>query len=180
MHRLPATKLPIALSVTPRPAISPDRLARDLAALGYSGFAYMRCGHRRNPAEVLFCALAQDDLEPRITEALPWLLLKYADLDWDWLVTTAKEHGLQNRLGYLIGIAIRLAGSRRANTREIDLLKKYEAVLEQSRLTKEDTLCHGSMTNAERLWLRRKRPAEARHWNLLTDLTVAQVRYARV
>src|SRR3972149_634794 len=50
-------------------------LAKDLAGLGYPGLAYLRARAWRpkNPGEVLLTALAQDDLEPRLVEALPWL-----------------------------------------------------------------------------------------------------------
>jgi hypothetical protein len=44
------------------------------------------------------------------------------------------------------------------------------SALERSRLMREDTLCHESLTEAERRWLRKNRPAEAKHWRLLTDL----------
>lgn len=80
-------------------------MAKELAALGYPGFAYMRGGRKRNPGEVLFCALAQENLEPCLTEALPWILLKYADLDWTWLVGAVKQHDLQNRLEFLTALA---------------------------------------------------------------------------
>src|SRR5204862_2965596 len=45
-------------------------------ALGYPGFTHLRPRRwaLKNPAEVLLAALAQDDLEPRLVEALPWLL----------------------------------------------------------------------------------------------------------
>src|SRR5260370_31908928 len=67
LYRLPATKLPVTMAVTPRPSVGLDRMAKELAALGYPGFAYLRGGRTRNPAEVLFCALAQNHLEPRLT-----------------------------------------------------------------------------------------------------------------
>jgi hypothetical protein len=51
-------------------------------------------------------------------------------------------------------------------------------VLERSRLVREDTLCHESLTETEPRWLRENRPAEARHWNLLTDMKAENlVRY---
>src|SRR5437870_12280155 len=50
LYRLPATNLPVTMAVTPRPNVAPDRLAKELAALGYPGFAYMRGGRKRNPA----------------------------------------------------------------------------------------------------------------------------------
>ena len=57
-------------------------------------------------------------------------------------------------------------------------LSQNKAVLERSRLAKEDTLSHESMTQAERKWLRQNRPPKARHWNLLTDLDVRHLAYA--
>ena len=114
LYRMPATKLPVTMAVTPRPRVGPERMAKDLAALGYPGFAYMRGGRRRNPAEVLFNALAQNNLEPRLTEALPWVLVQYADLDWNWLVSAVKQHDLQNRLGFLTALAVQMAESRNA------------------------------------------------------------------
>jgi hypothetical protein len=50
-------------------------------------------------------------------------------------------------------------------------------LLERSRLVREDTLCHDSMTQAERKWLRQNRPPDAEHWNLLTDLDVRHLAY---
>jgi transcriptional regulator with XRE-family HTH domain len=172
LYRLPATKLPVTIAVTPRPSVGPDRMAKQLAALGYPGFAYMRGGRRRNPAEVLFCALAQNNLEPRLIEALPWVLSQYADLDWNWLVGAVKQHDLQNRLGFLITLAVQVAESRNADASDVQLLKRYENELKQSLLAKEDTLCHESLSSAERTWLRKERSEEAGQWNLLTDLKV--------
>ena len=59
--------------------------ARELAALGYPGFAYLKTQARRNPAGVLLDALNEPDLDARVAEGLPWLALNYVDLDWDWL-----------------------------------------------------------------------------------------------
>src|SRR5258708_34050988 len=56
LYRLPATKLPVTMAVNPRPIIGPERRAKELAALGYPGFACMRAGRRRNPAAALFVA----------------------------------------------------------------------------------------------------------------------------
>ena len=52
--------------------VNPQQFARQLGALGYPGFSYMRGGHKRNPAELLLTALAQENLESRLVEALPW------------------------------------------------------------------------------------------------------------
>ena len=48
-------------------------------------------------------------MDVRLTEALPWALLKFPDLDCKWLVAAAKVNGLQNRFGFVTGVARRLA-----------------------------------------------------------------------
>ena len=127
--------------------------------------------------EVLLSALSRDELDTRLVEALPWVVLKFSDLDWQWLTNAAKVNDLQNRLGFVTGLARRLAELR--GERELaDLLARQELVLERSRLMREDTLCHESLTQAERRWLRKNRPAEAKHWRLLTDLTPEQLDHA--
>ena len=89
---------------------SPETLALELAALGYPGFAHLRVGLvTRTPAEVVLTALSQPELESRIVEALPWVLLAYPELDWPWLRDQAQRGGLQNRLGFLTNVARRLA-----------------------------------------------------------------------
>src|SRR5207253_2762521 len=80
-------------------AVTNDQLARDLSRLGYPGFAHMGRGWLRNPGEVLFDAIAQAQLDSRVAEALPWLLLKYPELDSDWLLKQARLSNLTNRIG---------------------------------------------------------------------------------
>jgi transcriptional regulator with XRE-family HTH domain len=154
-----------------------DALARDLAALGYSGFSHLRPGRKKNPAEVVLRALSAPDLDSRLTEALPWVLLKFPDLDWGWLVAAAKLNDLQNRLGFVTGVARRLA-ERSGEAEVAELLARQESGLERSRLAREDTLCHESLTEAERRWLREHRPPEAKHWRLLTDLSPEHLGHA--
>jgi transcriptional regulator with XRE-family HTH domain len=168
----PATVLPLRYPAgTPitTPLAGSERVRRDLAALGYPGFAHHQHGTRRNPAEVLLHALNEDDLETRASEGLPWLALQYSDLDWDWLVDGVKLRDRQNRLGFVVTLAEQLAERQNASTRRRKLLE-YAAVLDRSRLVREDTFCHESLTQAERHWLRVNRPPEAAHWNLLTDM----------
>jgi transcriptional regulator with XRE-family HTH domain len=75
-------------------------LASDLAALGYPGFAYLKSSRKRNPAEVLLSALSTKELEPRLTEALPWVLMRYVDLDWEWLAAPPKSMTFKTSLGF--------------------------------------------------------------------------------
>ena len=107
----------------------------------------------------------------RLTEALPWVLLQYPDLDWKWLVSQAKANELQNKLGFLTSLARRVAeASSRHHTAK--QLSDWEAVLCRARLLREKTLCHDALSQAERTWLRSNRSKEAEHWGLLTDLSL--------
>jgi hypothetical protein len=99
-------------------------------------------------------------------------------MDWQWLFTSAKQNDLQNRLGFVTTFALRVMESRQAHGYDVELLTKCTDQLEQIRLAKEDTLCHESLSSAEREWLRQRRSDDARHWNLLTDLSPDQFRYA--
>jgi transcriptional regulator with XRE-family HTH domain len=152
-------------------------LAEGLAALGYPGFSHFKRGRRANPAQLLFAALRMRDLEPRLSEALPWVVWQYPDLDWTWLVARARLHDLQNRLGFVVRLAREVA-ARRGSAATAAALANVERRLEQSRLAREDTLCRESMTQAERRWLRVRRPGQAEHWNLLTGLVPEHLSYA--
>ena len=152
--------------------LPPDRLPSVLGALGYEQFGYLR-GRLFNPAAVLLAALCQNDLPARVVEALPWLALHFPDVNRDWLMERAKLHDVQNRLGYVVALAAQVAG-----TAVTVRLRELAQALEPSRLAREGTLCHDSMTETERGWLRENRPAQAKHWNLLTDLSREDLAYA--
>jgi hypothetical protein len=141
----------------------------ELAALGYPGFAYLRTKVRRNPAEVLLDALNEPNLDARVAEGLPWLVLAYADMDWDWLVRNAKLDDRQNRLGFAVSLATEVA-ERKNDSVRTQKLRACAGALESARLAREDTFCHDAMTQVERVWLREHRSPAAAHWNLLTDM----------
>ena len=149
-----------------------DSLPGALGALGYEPFGYLR-GRLANPTAVLLLALRQKDLPARVVEALPWLALRFPELNREWLVGQAKLHDAQNRLAYVVTLASELSGGGVAGQ-----LRALALRLEPSRLAREDTLCHDSMTDAERRWLRQHRPPQAEHWNLLTDLRPEHLPYA--
>jgi len=152
-------------------------LAMDLAALGYPGFSHLKSARKKNPAEVLLSALSAPDLSSRVTEALPWILLKYSDLEWQSLIREVKVRDLQNRLGFLISVARRLA-EQQGDSVKAELLRGKETALARSRLLLEDTLCHDSLTSVERRWLDSARSKEAKYWRLLTDLRPEHLKYA--
>ena len=177
VYGLSAATLPVGTAWDSARPADEGALALDLASLGYPGLSQLRPRRRKNPAEVLLSALGASNLDSRLVEALPWVLLNFPELDWSWLVTAAKVHDLQNRLGFVTSVGRRLAESSGERDKAA-LLKRREAELERSRLAREDTLCHDSLTEAERRWLREHRPKEAKRWGLLTDLSPEHLHYA--
>jgi len=174
---LSAVKLPTRTEWNAVQHKNEDALSADLAALGYPGFSHLKSGRKKNPAEVLLSALSAHDLNSRMTEALPWVLLKFPDLDWTSLIREVKVRDLQNRLGFVISVARRLA-EQQGEDAKAELLRDKEFTLARSRLLFEDTLCHDSLTKVERRWLETARSDEAKYWRLLTDLKPEQLNYA--
>jgi transcriptional regulator with XRE-family HTH domain len=151
-------------------AASVAELARDLSRLGYPGFAYLRGGWLKNPGEVLLTALVQPRLDSRVAEALPWLLLRYSEVDSDWLVTQARLLNLTNRLGFVVDLAKRvLERNSETNSPRYHALTHLSEALRSSRLDVEDTFGQESLTEMERSWLRINRPPDAQFWHLLTN-----------
>jgi|SRR5271168_117658 len=166
VYALPPTVLPVQ---EVREDVTADSLARGLALLGYPGFAHLRGGARReNPAAFLLAALAQRNLEARVAEGLPWLVLRYPDMPLDWLVREARARNLQNRLGFVVTLASRAAG--RSD------LEPLERMLADSKLEKEDSFCR-ELNEVERRWFRENSSEEARQWHLLSDLRPDDLRY---
>ncbi len=163
---LPPTRLPVTSS-TP---LSPGRVAGALGTLGYPGFAHLRYRHRLNPAEVVVRALRANNVEARVVEALPWVLMRYHDLDWQWLLREAKQHDLQNRLGFVVTVALELA-ERRNNVTAATTLRTWALMLQNSRLAKEDAFAGDALTGAERRWLDTNLSKEGAYWNLLTSVS---------
>lgn len=157
---------------------SAENFPQQLSGLGYPGFTYLRAAKKRNPAAVLMTALAQDNLESRVTEALPWLVLRYKDMNRDWLVREARARNLSNRLGFVVALAKGVSSSSHTTAAHHESLNLLEAQLKESRLAKEDTLCQSSLSRSERDWLRQTRPPEAAYWNLLTDWRPEHLQYA--
>jgi len=183
VYDLPPTALPLPQTLNVK--FSGDvaqTLAKQFAALGYEGFAYLRShSWRKNPAEVLVKALAQPELEARLVEALPWLLVRYPDVDTTWLVEQSKRLNLQNRLGFVTALARRVVEQQHPGDRKrVRSLKKLEEALEPSKLAQVSTLSKASLGTREQQWLEENRSEEAKHWNLLTDWKPEMLPYAAV
>ena len=149
-------------------------LAGDLAALGYPGFTAVDGRAPANPASVIVSILRQRHVAPGVMAAIPWVLLRFPDINTAWLIDRARLNNLQNRLGFLTELACEVARPRATAGRFDEAhLAKLEALrdaLESSRLAKEDTLAR-ELTPSERQFFEEHRTAAARHWNLLTGLT---------
>ena len=179
VYKLSPSSLPPSRPSVSDWRVSPDQLAADLAGLGYPGFAYPGSRRRhKNPGELLLTALAQEQLEARLFEALPWLMLKYWDMNKEWLVRQAKLHDLQNRLGFVVSLA-RKAGSRSPsrNPKRDAVLEELESKLKRSLLAKEELLGGTDLSDAERKRLKRHRPKAAREWNVLSSWRPEVLRY---
>lgn len=179
LRRAMVTKLglsPTACPTAEGSPIEPERLAVDLANLGYPGFTHLvrRRSAIRNPAGVLLDALQSDHVEARAVEALPWLVATFPDLNWDWLLPRVKNLDLQNRLGFVVTLAKQLA--ERSNSAVAERLGAREAALERSRLVREDAFGRRDITEAERRWLRVNRSEPAAHWNVLSNLSAEHLR----
>jgi hypothetical protein len=150
---------------------------KSLGLLGYSGFAYLGGSAKTNPAELLMEALDSENLDSRVTEALPWIPVAYPKMDWNWLALNAKVCNRQNRLAFVVALASQVA-EKKGDADLAKTLSERVGTLERSRLAEEDTLCKESMTQVERKWVRRHRTPAAEHWNLLTDLSAEQLDHA--
>lgn len=172
LYGVSPTVLPVAEMTArgPRANVTPEFLARELAALGYPGYAHLPKTRKVNPAEFLVTALSQRNLEARTAEGLPWVVLRYPEMDFDWLVSQARTKLLQNRLGFTVTLARQVSGND-------DLLVREKA-LEDSKLAKEDSFCR-ELSAPEQRWLREHSSEQARRWNLLSDLRPETLNYAR-
>lgn len=176
LYGLSPEVLPVADAFVP---VQTDdrRLTEMLAKLGYPGFSYLRARVlEKNPYEVLLTALAQRSLDGRVAEALPWVAMKFAQPD-TWFVANARKYNLQNKLGFVVTLARRLAEKQNNHTRSRELMQ-LENALDDSRLAKEDVFYRPLRTESEREWLRKNRTEDAAHWNLLTDMRPEHLQYA--
>ena len=176
LEHLPATVFPEHLDVD-----TFDRdIAADLAALGYDGVAAAEGRVPKNPAAVIVAILRRRQVAPAITAAIPWLLIRFPELNTKWLVDQTRLNNLQNRLGFLTELAYEIAQTHFAagyfDEAHLVRLEAMRGELEKSRLAHEDTLAR-ELTPAERQFFQEHRSETARHWNLLTGLTREQLPY---
>jgi len=171
LHAAPEQLLPVCSETRH----DDSQLAADLGALGYPGYSYLQ-STLRNPAEVLLDALDRPDLDARLVEALPWLPLRYPNMNWNWLTTKAKVRNRQNRLGFVVALSARLA--RQQTKRDVaKQLGQVVKTLKEGRLAKTDTLCQESWPPSQRKFARENRSRLATYWKLDTRLTEENLAY---
>ena len=176
--RLPATSLPLPdLEEMSKPTTN-EWVEQSLARLGHPGYSHRkRLGNERNPMEVLLRALSLDDLDPRLAEALPWLLLRFGVGDRTHVVERARFLNLQNRLGFTAALAQQVAETKGSQAHHVEELRRLQESLEPCRLARADTLGQSRMSKRMRNWVRSKRSRAAAHWNILTDLVAEHLSY---
>src|SRR5215468_6201573 len=83
VYGLSEALLPVTSAADQSPVADEGKLASELAALGYPGLSHLKSvGKKKNPAELLLSALGNDNLDSRLVEALPWVVLKFPNLNW--------------------------------------------------------------------------------------------------
>jgi hypothetical protein len=176
VYSLSPASLPLPAGDWKPPATGDREIAAELGRLGYPGLAARGRGKPGNPAVLLLTALSLGDLDRRLIEALPWLLLRYPEVETAWLLGRARLLDLQNRLGFIVVLARELRQARGEPNPQN--LADLETALERSRLARFATLCQSSMSEDEGRWLFEHRSETARRWNLLTDLKAEELPYA--
>ena len=157
--------------------------------LGYPGFSHLARFAQLDSehegvldlAALLRWAVIQDVLDVRLIEGLPWLIAAYAvKIDWTNLINNTRKDGVQNRLGYLVTLALQLVESKQSLSRPEAhrLLQEVISRLHEIRQSQEQTLMEEWSGPALRSWMRENRPPEASQWHLLTTLTTNDLQHA--
>lgn len=176
---LPATCLPLR-SQSLRRSGSNDWARRKLGELGYPGFRYLAKSQRPsvNPGEVLLRVLSSERCDPRLVEAMPWLLLRFSNFDRATLVAEARQRNVQNRLGFVVTLAKTVSETAPEYSDRFDELSLLGEALETFRLAREDDLGQNFKTERFRSHLRENRVEAAVHWNVLTALAPQHLNHA--
>jgi transcriptional regulator with XRE-family HTH domain len=174
VFRLSPEQLPVTENWEDLPKANNHELAESLATLGYPKFSHLKKGKLNNPAQILFSALQNENLDSRIVESLPWLVFTFPELNWESLTKYAKIFDFQNRLGFVVNLARQLA-EKVGDKSKREVLLTVENNLEKSRLLQEVAL--SKITETEKAYLKTNRPKEAKYWRVLSDLSVSHLDY---
>ena len=146
-----------------------DLYREQLGSLGYPGYAHLAGRRKLSPEALLLAVISAPDADPRVVEALPWLIRQNAEvMNMERLVQQAKLRNVQNRLGFVLALSGVAANSVIAAIKE----------LEKARLFEQTSLCWDSMPSAVREWMFLNRTPLAEHWRVLTRLRTEDLRAA--
>ena len=174
IYNLPPTALPVKDQGNLEQLKNSDRLAAQLAALGYPKFSHLKKIKAVNPALVLIAALRADELESRLVEALPWVIQTFSELNWKLVIESAKLADAQNRLGFLIALALEKA-DQNGDRENSEIFKELLSNLGGSRLFSDDSFRRLSLTESEKEWLKKYRPPIAEFWRVLSNLSAEHI-----
>jgi hypothetical protein len=140
-------------------------------------FTEMEAEYQHDAGVVLMAALSCEKLDDRVVEALPWVVLRFEMLDWAWLVAEARRRQVQNRLGFVVGMALKVAAEGRVTTMErLTRLSALEEELFECRLEKED-LKWVAVAPAQRAARKERRSRDAKQWGLFSEMQVDDLAY---
>lgn len=157
------------------------RALRDaLGALGYLGFLSLFSAleaeqEPHDPAVVLMAALACGRIEESVVEVLAWLVLRYERLDWGWLLAEARRRGVQNRLGFVVSLALHASAASLGLAR-LTRLAAIEEELYACRTAKEENPWL-RLPLALRPSIAARRSGEAAQWRVPCTLRPSGLRF---
>lgn len=150
-----------------------------LGALGYPGFrslfSEIEAEQDHDPAVVLMAAIVCDRQQDPVIEALPWLVLRYENLDWNWLLAEARRRGVQNRLGFVVSLAVR-AGAGSLGMDRLTRLAAVEEELFACRLARQETRWL-RVPPSQRGFIAARRSQEAALWGVPCCLRPEEIRF---
>jgi hypothetical protein len=157
--------------------LNQDWMYDELAAFGYPCFAPHGGGTPTyTPASFLAHVLDLPEVEPRVVDGLPWLVYAFPLMEWDWLIEEMRLRGRQNRLGFLVDLAIELAETL-GETARVKRLQPQRDLLNLIKLDEDETPCNEQMTEGMRTLRRDRRSTTAAHWNLACDTELKHLHY---
>ncbi len=171
LFSLPPTSLPLKKIEISEKSPSDNQIASRLAGLGYPKFSHLKKSRKVNPTVILTNALKMQNIESRTLESLPWLIYQFSEIDWLKVIWEAKLADAQNRLGFLLSLAFKKSKEDKDKGKQ-DLFYKLLSDLEKSRLYQEDSFQRDKLTDAEKRWLKKNRPENARFWRILSNLSI--------
>ena len=123
------------------------------------------------PADETVLAALRFMNDPRVFEVLPALLLKHAaEVDWTKLASSAYALGLQNRLGMVLAVTLKLKDTvKGVEARVWTTVQNVHDSLAKKKLDREEVVGTRPKTDAALNFLRDRTPEWLRFWHGLSS-----------